>query len=368
MLPKISVVMSVYNSDRYLRESIESILAQTFTDFEFVILDDASSDSSWNIITEYANRDRRVRLFKNEENIGLTKSLNKGLKLARGEFIARQDADDVSLPERLQKQVELLDKSQEVVLVSCNIDLIDAQGDYIETQQRTCDRDLIPWYLLFYNHLAGHSQVMYRQKPVEDLGGYAENYRYSQDYELWSRLVKVGEIAILPDVLLQQRRHDKSISAAKQLEQSTYSLSQARHNIKQLLGEELSLEELEDLRGFWLGHWYSYFFPTSQKASLIHSRIQEIYRAFVQQAQWQNSDNWDLPLRLRTRIGKQFACWTKSLSTEQESLSKPKMSVYALIWHPFSFFDYWLGAIEKVLNLTTDVRRYTQTNTRDRQR
>jgi glycosyltransferase involved in cell wall biosynthesis len=349
MLPKVSVVMSVYNSARYLRESIDSILNQTFTNFEFIIIDDASSDSSWNILAEYAHRERRMKLFKNNENIGLTKSLNKALKLAQGEYVARQDADDVSLPERFQKQVELLDKSPEVVLVSCNINLIDAQGRYIEKQQRACDRDLIPWYLLFYNHLAGHSQVMFRQKPVEDLGGYSAHYRYSQDYELWSRLVKVGDIAILPDVLLQQRRHDKSISAAQQLDQATYSLSQARHNIKQLLGEELSLEELDALRGFWLGHWCSDLFPSSQQASCVHSRLKEIYRAFIQQAAQQNSDNSDLSLRLRTRIGQQFACWTKRLRTEQESWSKPKMSLYAFVWHPLSFFDYWLGVIGKVL-------------------
>lgn len=94
MTPLVSVVMSIYNGVPYLRESTESIQNQIFTDFEFIIIDDCSTDNTWEILTEYAQRDQRVRLFKNEENIGLTKSLNKGLKLAQGEYIARQDAND----------------------------------------------------------------------------------------------------------------------------------------------------------------------------------------------------------------------------------------------------------------------------------
>ncbi|WP_017318943.1 glycosyltransferase family 2 protein [Mastigocladopsis repens] len=347
--------MSVYNGDQYLRESIESILNQTFTDFEFIIIDDGSVDCSWQILSEYADKDRRVKLFKNEENIGLTKSLNKGLKLAKGEYIARQDADDVSLPERFNKQVELLDKSPEVVLVSCNIDWIDSEGRFIGKQPRECDRDLVAWYLLFYNHVAGHSQVMFRQKPVSDLGGYSEDYRYSQDYELWSRLSKVGDIVILSDALLQQRRHDKSISSAKQLEQDTYSLSNSKHNIKQLLGEELSLEELNALRGFWLGHWYSPFFPSSQKVSSIHSRLKEIYRIFLHKAAQQNNCNSDLSLRLRIRIGQQFAYWFRNLSLRQELLSKFKISLYMLVWHPVALLDCWLKEIEKVLSRISQI-------------
>jgi hypothetical protein len=142
------------------------------------------------------------------------------------------------------------------------IEWIDPEGRFIAKQPRECDRDLVAWYLLFYNHLAVHSQVMFRQKPVRNLGGYSEDYRYSQDYELWSRLIKVGDIVILSDALLQQRRHDQSISSAKKLDQDTYSLTNSKRNIKQLLGEELSLEELDALRGFWLGHWCSSFFPS----------------------------------------------------------------------------------------------------------
>ena len=105
MAPKISVIMSVYDGERHLGESVESVLNQTFTDFEFIIFEDGSTDSTWDILTDYSKGDQRIVLVQNRENIGLTKSLNRGLKLAKGRYIARQDADDVSLPERLATQI-----------------------------------------------------------------------------------------------------------------------------------------------------------------------------------------------------------------------------------------------------------------------
>ena len=128
MQPKISVVMSVYNGTPYLRECIESILNQTCKDFEFIIIDDGSSDNTWKILTEYANQNQQIKLFKNEENIGLTKSLNKGLKLAGGEYIARQDADDVSLPDRFELQTRFLDAHLEVGALGSSAEVIDEQG------------------------------------------------------------------------------------------------------------------------------------------------------------------------------------------------------------------------------------------------
>ena len=169
--PKVSVLMSVYNGSQYLRESVESILNQTFTNFEFIIINDCSTDKTGEILTVSANQDNRITLINNEENIGLTRSLNKGLKIAKGEYIARQDADDISLPERLERQVESLDKNPEAVLISCDLDLINAKGDRVGSFRRSCDSNLVAWYLLFYNHLAGHSHVMFRRKSVLNLGG-----------------------------------------------------------------------------------------------------------------------------------------------------------------------------------------------------
>jgi glycosyltransferase involved in cell wall biosynthesis len=342
MMPKVSVVMSVYNSAPYLKESIESILYQAFTDFEFIIIDDGSSDRSWEILTEYENRDQRVRVFKNEENIGLTKSLNKGLKLAQGEYIARQDADDVAFPERFEKQVALLDKHSEVVLTSCDIEVIDSEGHSVAKHQRACEPELVAWYLLFYNHLAGHSQVMFRRKSVEDLGGYCETYRYCQDYELWCRLVKVGDIVILPEVLQQQRLHSKSISFEKSSQQTTYALSQSSHNIGELIGKELSLEELADLTRFWTGHLWWNAFPASRRVGAVHSRIKEIYQAFLQQGDQQNFSDLEMSRQLRLLIGQQFLGWILSRRGRKSLLSKLLISLYAFRWHPSGVLECWL--------------------------
>ena len=171
--------MSVYNGERYLREGIESILAQTFADFEFLIVDDGSTDGTWQVLTEYAARDSRIRLIRNSQNLGLTRSLNKGLSAAQGEYIARQDADDVSLPHRLEKQVVVLEHDPRVVLVSGNIDLMDSEGHIWRRPRRNASPGMVAWLLLFYNYLGGHSQVMFRRQMVVDLGGYAEDCPYS---------------------------------------------------------------------------------------------------------------------------------------------------------------------------------------------
>ncbi len=342
MPPKVSVLMAVYNGKRYLRQAVENILDQTFSNFEFIIVDDGSTDGTWDILTDYADRDQRIVLVQNKENLGLTKSLNKGLALAQGEYIARQDADDVAFPERFEKQVALLDKHSEVVLTSCDIEVIDSEGNSVAKHQRACEPELVAWYLLFYNHLAGHSQVMFRRKSVEDLGGYCETYRYCQDYELWCRLVKVGDIVILPEVLQQQRLHSKSISFEKSSQQTTYALTQSRHNIGELIGKELSQEELADLTRFWTGHLWWNAFPASRRVGAVHSRIKEIYQAFLQQGDQQNFSDLEISRQLRLLIGQQFLGWILSRSGRHSWFSKLLISLYAFRWHPSGVLECWL--------------------------
>ncbi len=160
--------MSVYNGEKYLREAIDSILGQTFKDFEFLIIDDGSTDSSVEIIRSYA--DPRIRLIQNEENIGLSRSLNKGLKLARGEYIARMDADDISLPRRLAAQVGLLDKQPDIGLVGTSIQLIDCDGERMHVHRVPTTHAQILWALCFTTPLA-HPSVVFRKVIIECVGG-----------------------------------------------------------------------------------------------------------------------------------------------------------------------------------------------------
>ncbi len=250
MQPKVSVVMSVYNGEKYLREAVDSILGQTFRDFEFIIVDDGSTDNTWAILQSYD--DPRVILVRNEENIGLTKSLNKGLAIAQGEYIARMDADDVSLPERLEKQVAYLDEHPEVGLIGTSVEIIGKEGERLAVLRRPMDPPLITWSLLFDNCLV-HSTVMYRRSLVEKLGGYNPG-RYAQDYDLWSRMSFRTQIAKLPEVLISWRRHPAGITAQKLARQEAFASQISARNIRRLLNSEnVSIQTIENMRILWSG-------------------------------------------------------------------------------------------------------------------
>ena len=340
---KISVLMSVYNGDSYLEESIESILNQTFKDFEFIIINDRSNDRSAEIIAKYAAKDRRIIAIANESNIGLTKSLNKGLKIATGKYIARQDADDISLPTRLEKELAVLENCSEIGVVSSNIEFIDSQGNSLEICKRDCEPSLVRWYLLFYNRLAGHSQVMYRRQLILELGGYDETRRYSQDYELWSRAIDICQIVILPEILLKQRRHDGSISASKSIEQQEYSLAQSQQNIERASGRKISLELVKSLRGFWLGHWWSHRFPNTNYLKELNSILLEVYLAFKQKISGQESDRSTIAKNIFLSIAKQYMCWIQApLNQNRGAIAKIKISYYAAFWNPLLIPIAWL--------------------------
>lgn len=209
--------MSVYNGEKYLREAIESILNQTFIDFEFIIVNDGSTDNSLKIIKNYS--DERILIINNEKNIGLTKSLNKALKQAKGEYIARQDADDISLPNRFEKQVKHFEKHPEVVLVGTNVCLIDETGEIIEKRVVSAKPSIKD---LFKKNRFSHGSVMIQKEIVDKLGGYNELFKYSQDYELWLRIAKCYEVRNLTQVLYKLRFHNENISFMKWEESALY--------------------------------------------------------------------------------------------------------------------------------------------------
>lgn len=213
--PKISVVMSVYNGSAFLQESIESILNQTFTDFEFIIIDDCSTDNSADIIAEYAEKDERIVLLKNQENIGLTKSLNKGLKIAQGKYIARQDSDDISLVERFEKQVAYMEAHSSVALVSSGVQYIDETGKKLGNHIPPEDPIVLRWQFLFRNPLR-HSTVLWCRELIDNkVGNYDPHFTCCQDYDLWTRIFEYFRVDTLPLILVQMRQHSKSMSVSK---------------------------------------------------------------------------------------------------------------------------------------------------------
>ena len=191
--PKISVVMSVYNAAQYLREAIDSILTQTLPDLEFIIINDGSKDSSSEIIKSY--KDSRIRFLENKSNIGLPKSLNKGIKIAKGNYIARQDADDISMPGRLKYQCDYLENNPEIGLVGSWWEYIDLDGDAFQIGQIPNNNYLIKKLMVENNIKFPHGSVMLIKSSFDEIGGYDERFHFTQDLDLWLRMSKVFDFA-----------------------------------------------------------------------------------------------------------------------------------------------------------------------------
>jgi glycosyltransferase involved in cell wall biosynthesis len=245
--PKVSVVMSAYNGEGYLRESVESILNQTFTDFEFIIVDDGSTDGTWDILTEYAGQDQRIALVKNLENIGLTKSLNKGLALAKGGFIARQDADDISCRERLAYQVCFLDEFPDVGVLGTWVAYINKEGHQESVWETPARAAIVKWSLLFGNCIA-HPSVMLRHFLVKGGIAYRSEISYAQDYELWVRLSDKTQLNNLPEVLYLRRVHEQMIGIKNYEQQEQTVREVMRYAQTELLGNEVSERMVSSLR------------------------------------------------------------------------------------------------------------------------
>lgn len=208
--PLVSVVMSVYNGERYLREAIESTLKQTFKDFEFLIINDGSTDSTVEILKGY--KDPRIKIINNKKNIGLTKSLNKGLRIARGEYIARQDADDVSAPERLEKEINFLEKHRDYAVVGTFVKILNEDSEVIGLLDRLTEDNQIRERFGTDNCIT-HGSAVIRKKCLLDVGFYDESIVRAQDYELWLRLSEKYRLANIPEYLYMWREHDENIEA-----------------------------------------------------------------------------------------------------------------------------------------------------------
>lgn len=210
--PMVTVLMSVYNGEKFLKEAIESILNQTFTDFEFLIINDGSTDKSVEIIESY--KDSRIRLINNEKNLKLIASLNKGVSLARGKYIARMDCDDVSMPERLEKEVNFLESNTDHGLVGTYYTVIDGEGKEQRNVSYPSSNDLIKLFLSLNCPLA-HGSIMGRAELFkQNQYGSKESYAV-EDYELWTRMAKETKIHNIPEYLFKYRIYGESFSDSK---------------------------------------------------------------------------------------------------------------------------------------------------------
>ena len=200
-IPTVSVLMPVYNDGAYVAQAIESILAQTFADFEFVIVDDGSTDATAEILADFAKRDERIRVLTHERNAGIVAALNRGLDACRGRYVARMDADDIALPHRLAIQVARMDEARDVVVLGGSLEYIDADGRDLGIR-RDCAIRRSP---LAANPMLHPTVLIRRQALQAGKLRYQERFRYAEDYYLWLELGRGGQLDAVDDVVLKYR-------------------------------------------------------------------------------------------------------------------------------------------------------------------
>jgi glycosyltransferase involved in cell wall biosynthesis len=220
--PGVSVVMSVHNGENYLQQSINSIVNQSFSDYEFIIINDGSIDNTQLILEEYAEKDRRIRIIKHS-NIGLTKSLNIGIKDATSDLIARQDADDISHINRLAIQYDLMHSFNDTVLCgSSGINRYEPSGKEIIVPSNISNDNIHE--KIFVRNPFAHTSVMFRRHVFNEVGGYNEKFIRSQDFELWMRMSKCGRLYYFDEPLVVRRVHNEMITRNFNIEQFKYTM------------------------------------------------------------------------------------------------------------------------------------------------
>ena len=303
-MPLVSVVLSVYNGAQFVAEAIQSILDQSFRDFELIVVDDASTDDSQKVIASFS--DFRLRLLINEQNLGLARSLNKGISAANGTYIARQDADDVSLPSRLQTQIEYLESHSNTVIVGSSVKTINEDGKVDGLWPAYVSDVDIKWRLLFGTSFV-HSSVVMRRSALDRVGLYSiePQFCYVEDYELWSRICAYGQCANISLPLLRYRVNPGSICYRYAIPQRLQIEKVSRRAMASILGSNIWNPD------FWPAIQKFLFTSPNEPVNLETSEIwlaisalENLYRAF--------SRTYDFPRRELVRHRKQnLLSWGK---------------------------------------------------------
>jgi glycosyltransferase involved in cell wall biosynthesis len=233
----VSVVMPVYNGEKYLKEAVESILCQTFHDFEFLIMNDGSTDATSSILSHYQETDNRIQVY-NQENQGLITTLNTGCALAKRKYIARMDADDIAFPDRLERQIDFLERNPHVGLLGGTVVRIDSSGRFLDTV-RSPEHDHELQKGLLKDNYFFHPSVMFQKQAFHEARGYRKAFRHCEDYDLWLRIAERYALGSLQEPVLYYRLHPNQISLCH-INQQTLSLlgSQVAAEIRRETGHD----------------------------------------------------------------------------------------------------------------------------------
>lgn len=243
-IPRVSVVMAAHNVGPYVEAAVNGILRQTYADFELIVIDDGSTDDTWEVLTRLAAQDGRICLERNRVNLGISATRNRGTAIARGELLAIVDADDISLPYRLEKQVAYLDEHPEIGVVGGQLlTFLEKEGEFLPASALFA---LTPGHAAWHLHFARpvmHPTAMLRRSLLIKVGGYRPEYVIAGDCDLWQRLGRHTKMANLPDILIHYRRHDSNITLRlQQSQEEVASIAQAA--IEATLGTPIAREEV----------------------------------------------------------------------------------------------------------------------------
>jgi hypothetical protein len=250
-MPRVSVIISTFNGERHLTEAVESILRQTFTDFELLIVNDGSTDATREILEHFA--DDRISILTNEQNLGIAASQNRAIAKATGEYVALMDHDDSSLPQRLEMQVNFLNVHEEVAMVGSSCICIDERSRVVSVQTCPTEQIVLKWDPVLRGCPFVHTSLMIRRSAMEAVGGYSGKYQYAGDYELISKLSDSHMVANLSEPLVRWRLHSESASRRNAEKLSEEAMRISRLNATAVLGngeiDDATWRELRSLVG-----------------------------------------------------------------------------------------------------------------------
>lgn len=269
---KISVIMPVYNGEKYLNEAIDSIIYQTFRDFELIIIDDASTDNTSNIIKSY--NDDRIVFIKNNENLGIAKTLNKGIEIAKGKYIARMDADDISYKHRLDIQYKFMEDNTEVGMCGSSVEMFSEKDNNIKLHECPTNYEEIK-VLQIFNTAFAHPTVMIRKNILDKYNlRYDEFYEGMEDYELWTRMSKITKLSNIEEALLKYRIHSNQIT--KKISDIQYErMKLLKERILMNLSSDFTKEDAEIL----LMYSTNEIFKNEDKIYMVFNLFEKVIKA-----------------------------------------------------------------------------------------
>lgn len=308
--PRVSVLLPVFNGEAYLIGAIESILSQSYQDFEILVVDDGSTDRTPDLLKQLQSRDSRLRVFTLEHNQGISSALNTGLQHARGELIARLDADDICLPDRFQRQVDYFQSHPEVGLLGGNCTVINAKGRIIAYWFYPTSDLAIRWKMLFHNAFI-NSTMMFRREVAEGEQFFTIR-NLSEDYDFWLALLDRTQAANLPTSLILYRKHDQSLSSTNSRKQRLLTSQISQQALNAFMNPDfVDLAETQELQRLFRDHLIP---RRGDPQDQIHRKWEQVYQKFCEihhlsdpEKEALLRDLSDNPLPLSTRIAFYFS-------------------------------------------------------------